>query len=119
MVDVPQLYRDGRQRITELLGAIDPDEAATPVPACPAWTDARGVKRDFDKSNQMPLFGEWGPDEQTARSRALMEEVPRYLNAMALRGQPVLVGVVENVIQCRQWDQWSRIGRQSDRSRSL
>ena len=38
MVDVPQLYRDGRQRITELVGAIDPDEAATPVPACPAWT---------------------------------------------------------------------------------
>lgn len=77
-------------------------------PACPAWTDARGRRRDFDKTNQTSLFGDDGPDEETARSRALMEEVPRYLNSMAIRGRPVLVGVVENVIQCRQWDQWNR-----------
>src|SRR5438552_16897596 len=38
MVDVPQLYRDGRQRVTDLVGAIDPGVAATPVAACPAWT---------------------------------------------------------------------------------
>lgn len=81
-------------------------------PACPAWSDARGVKRDFDRSTHGVLFDdEFGPintDPNVARSRALMEEVPRYLGAMRLRGQPVLCGVVENVIQCRKWDQWHR-----------
>lgn len=77
-------------------------------PACPAWTDARGVRRDFDRSTQTVLFGEGGPDQATARSRALMEEIPRYLEAMSLRGKPVLAGVVENVVQCRKWDQWRR-----------
>jgi len=77
-------------------------------PMCPDWTDAKGRKRDFDKTNQAPLFGPDGPDEATRRSRALMEEVPRYLDAMALRGKPVLAGVVENVVQCRLWDEWDR-----------
>lgn len=77
-------------------------------PACPKWTNARGVRRDFDRTNQVTLFGPDGPDENTARSRALMEEVPRYLAAKALAGRPVLAGVVENVTECRLWDQWSR-----------
>lgn len=77
-------------------------------PACPPWTDARGKKRDFDKSNQQVLFGEKGPDEQTTRNRLLMEEVPRYLKHWAGKGRPVLAGMVENVIQCRLWDQWDR-----------
>jgi DNA (cytosine-5)-methyltransferase 1 len=37
-----------------------------------------------------------------------MEEVPQYLRAMALRGRPVLAGVVENVIDIRDWTDWSR-----------
>jgi DNA (cytosine-5)-methyltransferase 1 len=73
-------------------------------PACPPWSNARGVKRDFDSSNQLDLFGKPNPDAR----RALMEEVPRYLRAMNLRGKPVLAGVVENVVECRQWDQWPR-----------
>ncbi len=79
-------------------------------PACPPWTDARGKKRDFDKQTvqQGVLFGETQPDERTKRARALMEEIPRYLAAMALHGKPVLVGVVENVIQCRLWADWDR-----------
>jgi DNA (cytosine-5)-methyltransferase 1 len=47
-------------------------------------------------------------DPAAVRSRALMEEIPRYLAAMALRGKPVLAGVVENVVECRKWDQWNR-----------
>src|SRR5260370_12276780 len=38
-----------------------------------------------------------------------MWDVPRYLEAMRLRGRPVLAGVVENVIEARQgicWRQW-------------
>jgi len=78
-------------------------------PACPKWTNAAGVVRDFDKSNQEALPGmPGGDDEETVRSRLLMDEVHRYLNAMWISGQPVLVGVVENVIECRRWDQWRR-----------
>lgn len=80
-------------------------------PACPAWTTARGVRRDFDNSLQGVLFdGELGvtSDPAAVRSRALMEEVPRYLAAVARRGKPVLAGVVENVVECRKWDQWPR-----------
>ncbi|MGI8333437.1 DNA cytosine methyltransferase [Actinomadura scrupuli] len=81
-------------------------------PACPPWTDARGKKRDFDKSTYQALDGmpDDGatPDEQTMRARKLMEEIPRYLGHWALRGKPILAGVVENVIQCRKWAEWHR-----------
>jgi DNA (cytosine-5)-methyltransferase 1 len=83
-------------------------------PSCPAWTDARGKRRDFDTSTQESLFDlTETPSQQAerlelAKRRALMEEVPRYLRAVAGRGEPVLAGVVENVVQCRKWDQWHR-----------
>jgi DNA (cytosine-5)-methyltransferase 1 len=82
-------------------------------PACPGWSDARGVRREFDKANQVRLFtdddlGQEPDTSEAARSRALMEEVPRYLRAMNLRGKPVLGGIVENVIQCRKWSDWQR-----------
>jgi len=73
-------------------------------PECPQWSQARGVQRDYDK--QPDLFGETLPDEAAERSRALMWDVPRYLEAMKLRGEPVLAGVVENVTDVRQWDRW-------------
>lgn len=79
-------------------------------PSCPDWTTAKGVRRVFDKTNQGTLFGD-DPSEtevKAARSRALVEEIPRYLDAMSLRGEPVLAGVMENVIQCRLWDDWDR-----------
>ena len=37
-----------------------------------------------------------------------MWDVPRYLEAMRDRGRPVLAGVVENVIEVRQWNRWAR-----------
>lgn len=77
-------------------------------PACPPWSNARGKRRDFDRSTQPALFGDTEPDANTKRARALMEEIPRYLNAMALRGRPVLAGVVENVTECYFWDQFDR-----------
>jgi len=73
-------------------------------PECPQWSNARGKKRDFDK--QPDLFGETLTDAAADRSRALMWDVPRYLEAMAARGRPVLAGVVENVIDVRAWDLW-------------
>jgi DNA (cytosine-5)-methyltransferase 1 len=82
-------------------------------PACPKWTGANGQVRDFDQSNQEFIPGlEGGPDEATVRSRLLMDEVHRYLDAMWISGQPVLAGCVENVVECRNWDQWPRwLGR--------
>ncbi|MFD0366347.1 DNA cytosine methyltransferase, partial [Nocardia sp. GCM10030253] len=80
-------------------------------PACPEWTDAKGVKRYFDQSNQYTMFDEqlgMVEDPAATRSRALVKQIPRYLRSMAARGKPVLAGVMENVVQCRRWDQWSQ-----------
>jgi DNA (cytosine-5)-methyltransferase 1 len=87
-------------------------------PSCPPWTDARGVKRDFDSSTQGVLFdpakGPRALDPTVARARALMEEVPRYLRAMRNKGRcrPVLGGVVENVVQVRKWAEFGRWRRE-------
>lgn len=85
-------------------------------PACPAWTTANGVRREFDKANaeRQTLFDLARPLtakqrkrlEEYKRSRLLMREVPRYLRAMVKRGRPVLAGMVENVIQVRLWAEW-------------
>ncbi|MFJ5216972.1 DNA cytosine methyltransferase [Streptomyces sp. NPDC088354] len=74
-------------------------------PECPQWSNARGKRRDFDA--QPDLFGDTLPDAATDRSRALMWDVPRYLEACAARGKPVLAGVVENVIDVRAWYRWT------------
>lgn len=74
-------------------------------PECPQWSSARGKRRDFDR--QPDLFGEVLPDPAADRSRALMWDVPRYLEAMRDRGRPVLAGVVENVVEVRQWARWA------------
>jgi DNA (cytosine-5)-methyltransferase 1 len=75
-------------------------------PECTAWSNARGVAFDFGAD--VGLFSELEPvpDEATARSRALMSDVPRYLRAMRLRGQKVKAGVVENVPDVRNWAYW-------------
>jgi len=78
-------------------------------PACPNWTTAKGVKRMFDRTNQIAIPGlEEKIDPVAERSRLLMDEVHRYLNAMWISGQPVLAGVVENVVECRKWADWPR-----------
>ncbi|MGW3242345.1 DNA cytosine methyltransferase [Streptomyces sp. NPDC001070] len=74
-------------------------------PECPQWSNARGKRRDFDA--QPDLFGDTLPDAATDRSRALMWDIPRYLEACAARGKPVLAGVVENVIDVRAWYRWT------------
>lgn len=73
-------------------------------PECTKWSQARGKKKDF--AQQPDLFGETLPDEATDRSRALMYDVPKYLEAMKLRGRAPLAGVVENVTDERDWIEW-------------
>jgi DNA (cytosine-5)-methyltransferase 1 len=82
-------------------------------PACPPFSNARGEKQYFDRATQDSLFED--PNESPAerakrldlvKRRALMEEIPKYLRAVAARGEPVLAGVVENVPQFRRWDRW-------------
>lgn len=90
-------------------------------PECPQWSQGRGKRRDFDK--QPDMFGETLPGEAADRSRALMWDVPRYLEAMQVRGRPVLGGVVENVTDVRawvMWDEWVRsIARLGYRTRLI
>ena len=88
-------------------------------PACPPFSNARGEKQFFDAATQAALFDdpEESPEDRAKRldlvkRRALMEEVPRYLRAMADRGKPVVAGVVENVPQARRWDEHDRFRRE-------
>ncbi|WP_280471317.1 DNA cytosine methyltransferase [Nocardia cyriacigeorgica] len=76
-------------------------------PECPQWSSARGKKRDYDNTLQGDLL-DLQRDEEADRSRALMEEVPMYLRGVIERGGRVRAGVVENVVEVRQWDQWNR-----------
>lgn len=77
-------------------------------PSCPPFSSARGVRRDFDRDTQGVLFETEADAKITdaKRGRLLMHEVIRYLEAMNLRGEPVLAGVVENVTEARKWDMW-------------
>lgn len=81
-------------------------------PECTNWTSAKGVVRVNDAQ---PLLWDTRSDDQkqaddeAARSRALMEEVPAYLASVQRRGGLVLAGVVENVVEARdsaKWDWW-------------
>ncbi|MEU8151714.1 DNA cytosine methyltransferase [Nonomuraea sp. NPDC048901] len=103
-------YLGDIQAIQDVGDYFPPCDLFWSSPACPAWTDARGVKRTFDKVNQLELWAEQPTEDElkAMRSRALMEEVVRYLRAMHDKGKPVLAGVVENVIQCRKWADWDR-----------
>lgn len=76
-------------------------------PECPQWSSARGKRRDYDTTLQGDLF-DTPRDEEADRSRALMEEVPQYLRGVIARGGRVRAGVVENVVEVRAWDQWTR-----------
>ena len=101
------------------LGDLSTDEAKAQIvkwpvadifwasPECPQWSSARGKRRDFDNTLQGDLL-DLQRDEEADRSRALMEEVPMYLRGVIERGGRVRAGVVENVVEVRQWDQWSR-----------
>lgn len=78
-------------------------------PECTTWSRARGKSQDYAVTDTaLPGLEEPAPTEEVERSRALMEEVPMYLRAMALRGKPVLAGVVENVVDIREWTDWHR-----------
>jgi len=78
-------------------------------PECTTWSKARGVSPDYVATDvALPGLEEPAPPEEIERSRALMEEVPQYLRAMNLRGTPVLAGVVENVVDIRDWTDFGR-----------
>lgn len=78
-------------------------------PECTNWSKAKGKAQDYAITDTaFPGMEDPAPSEEVERSRALMEEVPMYLRAMALRGKPVLAGVVENVVDIREWTDWGR-----------
>ncbi len=75
-------------------------------PECTNWTIAKGKRADY--ADHPGLWDEEGPGGDVERSRALMEDVVRYLRGMAQRSEPVLAGVVENVTDIRKWVHWGR-----------
>ncbi|WP_109030087.1 DNA cytosine methyltransferase [Streptomyces rubrogriseus] len=82
-------------------------------PECTNWSVAKGKQRDFDKTMQYDLFSlleerDEEPPTAEEESRALMEEVPLYLRGVQERGGLVKAGIVENVVDVRNWDQWDR-----------
>ncbi|WP_433856682.1 DNA cytosine methyltransferase [Streptomyces kronopolitis] len=94
-------------------------------PECTNWSIAKGQKRSFAKAVQGDLLDLYadeeadkfrtagdgdpdGPTNEEKESRALMEEVPLYLRGVQERGGLVKAGVVENVIDVRQWAEWDR-----------
>lgn len=79
-------------------------------PECTNWTVAKGKRADY--AEHPGLWDEEGPSEEVERSRALMEDVIRYLRGMSLRQEPVLAGVVENVTDIRKWIHWGRWRRE-------
>ncbi|MFI1919301.1 DNA cytosine methyltransferase [Nocardia sp. NPDC020380] len=92
---------DGRDRVATLPVA----DIFWASPECPQWSCAQGKKRDYDATMQGDLF-DTPRDEEADRSRALMEEIPLYLRAVIARGGRIRAGVVENVVEVRQWDKW-------------
>lgn len=90
-------------------------------PECTNWSQAKGKPVDFDA--QPGLFGDPEIAEDVARSRALMEDVIRYLEGMHTRQRPVLAGIVENVTDIRKWEHWhiwrNRIERLGYRTRLI
>ncbi|GAA2110701.1 DNA cytosine methyltransferase [Streptomyces synnematoformans] len=81
-------------------------------PECKKWTNARGVAVDYDRADDaLPGLEKPAPPEEDERSRALMWDIPKYLDGVQRRGKLVLFGVVENVVQARKgahWDRWWR-----------
>jgi DNA (cytosine-5)-methyltransferase 1 len=86
-------------------------------PECTNWTNAKGIARVDD--NHPVLIDTRSEEEKRAaaaaeRSRALMEEVPYYLEGVISRGGLVKAGLVENVVEARtrvnpvKWDWWVR-----------
>jgi DNA (cytosine-5)-methyltransferase 1 len=86
-------------------------EAFWASPECKKWTLARGKSLDY-ASTDVPLPG-FEPEvkEEEERSRALMWDVPKYLEGVQRRGKLVLVGVIENVVEARGGRDWNRLLR--------
>lgn len=88
---------------------LPPAELFWASPECTNWSRAKGRQQDYANADvAIPGMEDPAPAEEVERSRALMEEVPLYLEAMSLRGRPVLAGVVENVVDIRDWTDWGR-----------
>jgi hypothetical protein len=67
-------------------------------PECTNHSQARGKRKE---GRQPDLFGEVLPDEAAERSQATMMDVPRFLEAMILRGRPYDGFIVEFTGQLR------------------
>ncbi len=76
--DLAQLYRQGRERVSQVVERLSDDEVATPVPACPGWS-VHDVVAHMRQTAEDALAGRLtGPpsDEQTTAQVALHRDRP-------------------------------------------
>jgi DNA (cytosine-5)-methyltransferase 1 len=72
-------------------------------PECTNLSSAQGKSAQLMR-DRMPANGERPlPRDAAERSRATMWDVPRFVEAMMLRGQPYRAIIVENVVEARTW----------------
>ena len=83
------------------------------APECTKWSQSRGKKRDYAMDPTLFDDPSLDVDEETTRSRMLMQQVPAYLEYVRDRyGKPVLAGITENVVDVYSWTEWSQwVGR--------
>lgn len=72
MIDLAAIYRESRERLSELAGGLSEEQRATTVPACPAWSvkdlyaHLAGIAADLAAGT----LERAGTDEETARQVA-------------------------------------------------
>lgn len=77
-VDLGGIYRETRERLSELVLALDTSELATPVPACPGWSVSDVVNHALGVVEDVTAGRLTGPstDEQTAEQLARHRGTP-------------------------------------------
>lgn len=107
--DIPRLYREARQRITELVSGLDPATLDTGVPACPGWS-VRDVVAHLTATAEDAVAGRLsGPptEDQTAaqvarfRGRDMADVLALWAGAAAqlerrLRSWPAVADVISH-----------------------
>lgn len=98
--------RAGRKQVRVYNLSVADDESYVAdgliVHNCTNHSVAKGMRR---VTGQGVLFGD-EPDPGAERSRATMWDVPRFAEAMLMRGRPYEYIVVENVVDAALWMYW-------------
>jgi DNA (cytosine-5)-methyltransferase 1 len=106
-VDVHQANHPTTDHDVADISAVDPRRYPTTdiLWASPECTNHSGASGKRRVTGQGALWGD-EPDPGAERSRATMWDVPRFTEAMIMRGRPYEFIVVENVVDAALWMFW-------------